>query len=58
MTDINDLVQEFWTSCNGAAIGTSFFAMRSSCLLGILQKCLDSLEVCFDTISFLRLLST
>ena len=50
MTDINDLVQEFWTSSNGA-VGTSFFAMRSSCLFGILQKCFESL-VCFDIISF------
>ena len=49
MSGINDLVQEFWTSSNGA-VGTS--AMRGSCLLGILQKCFDSLEVCFDIISF------
>ena len=55
MTDINDLLQDFWTSSNGA-VGTSFFAMRR--LLGILKKCFDSLEVCFDKISFLRLLST
>ena len=52
MTDINDLLQEFWTSSNGD-VGTSFFAMRSGCLLGILQKCSDYfLEVCFDIISF------
>ena len=52
MTEFNDSLQEFWTSSNGA-VGTSFFARRSSCLL-ILQKCFDSLEhdvrlmVCFD----------
>ena len=62
MADINDLLQEFWNSSNGA-VGTSFFAMRSSCLLGILHKCFNSLElevtVCFcHDYSFLRLLST
>ena len=47
MTDINDLVQEFGTSSNGAD-GTFSFAMRSGRLLGILQSCYDSLEnVCF-----------
>ena len=56
MTDINDLLQEFWTSSDGAqAVGTSFFPMRSSCLFGILKECFNSLEVCFD---ILRLLST
>ena len=50
MIDINDLLQGFWTSSNGA-VGTSFFAMRSSRLLGILKRCFDSLEVCFDIIS-------
>ena len=54
MTDINDLLQEFWTSSNGA-VETSFFA-GSSCLLGILKYCFDSLmnhdffKVCFDII--------
>ena len=58
MTDINDLVQgsEFATSIN---LNGAVFAMRSSRLLGILQRCFDSLEdddmVCFDIISFLRL---
>ena len=52
MTDINDLMQEFWTSHNGAGgPGTSFFPMRSNCLLEILQRCLGSLlynvMVCF-----------
>ena len=51
MTDIDDLLQEFWTSSNGA-VGTSFFAMRSSCLFRILEKCYGSLAVCFDVISF------
>ena len=48
MTDINDLVQEFWrTSIDGA--GASFFAMRR--LLEILQECFDNLEVCSNIIS-------
>ena len=42
MTDISDLLQKFWTTSNGA-VEASFFAMRSSCLLGILQICFDSL---------------
>ena len=49
MTDINDLVQEFWTSSNGAA-GTIFFAMLG--LRGILRECFDSLDVRFDIIFF------
>ena len=28
MTDINDLVQEFWSTSNVGAIGASFFEMR------------------------------
>ena len=55
MTDINDLVQEFWTSSDGA-VGASFIAMRR--LLEILQGCLDSWKVCFDIIFILRLPST
>ena len=52
MTDINDLVQEFWrTSCD-EAVGANFFAMRR--LHEILQKCSDILEVCFVIISVLR----
>ena len=60
MTDISDLLQKFWTTSNGA-VEASFFAMRSSCLLGILQICFDSLVdddmvnddmVCFDIIPF------
>ena len=52
MTDINDLLQEFWTSSNGA-VETSFFAMRPSFLLGILKDFFDvnDVMVCF---SFLR----
>ena len=49
MKDVHDLVHEFRTSSNGA-VGAPFFAMRF--LLGILQKCLDYLEVCFDMVSF------
>ena len=44
MTDINDLVQEFWGTSNDGADGTSsFFAMLR--LLEILQECFDTLEV-------------
>ena len=45
MRDINDLVQEFWTTSIDGAVKASFFAMRR--LLGILQRCLFFLEVCF-----------
>jgi hypothetical protein len=48
MTNINDLVQEFWTTSSDGAVGASFFAMRR--LLEILQKCFDFLKVCFDII--------
>ena len=44
MTDINDLVQEFWTASSDGTVG-AFFAMRR--LHEILQKCFDNLEVCF-----------
>ena len=58
MTDVSDLVQEFWTTSSDGAVEESFnfFAMRR--LLEILKQCFDSLEVRFDIISFLRLLST
>ena len=50
MTDINDLVQEFWrTSSGDEAIGASFFEMRR--LLEILQECFDDLKVCFYILS-------
>ena len=57
MKDINDLLQgsEFGTSIN---LNGAVFAMRSSRLLGIMQRCFKSLEneleamVCFDIISF------
>jgi len=42
MTDINDLVQEFWETSSDEAVGASFFAMRR--LLEILQDCFDFLE--------------
>ena len=45
MTNINDLVQDFWRSSSDGTDGESLFAMRR--LLEILQKCLDSFEVCF-----------
>ena len=44
MTDINDLVQDFWKTSGDGAIA-SFFEMRR--LLEILQKCFGGLEVCF-----------
>jgi hypothetical protein len=53
MTDINDLVQDFWRTPSDGAAGASFFAMRR--LLEILEECL---EVCFVIISFLQLPST
>ena len=57
MTDINDLVQDFWRTSSDGAVGASFFEMRR--LLEILQDCLDNLEVRFDIIPFfLRLPST
>jgi hypothetical protein len=52
MTDINNLVQEFWrTSNDGDDVGASFFEMRR--LLEILQVCSDNFEVChgFDIVS-------
>jgi hypothetical protein len=49
ITDINDLVEEFWTTSSDGAVEVSFFAMRR--LLEILQGCFDFSEVCFDIIS-------
>ena len=49
MTDINDLVQEFWMTSSDGAVVAPFFEMRR--LLGILQKCFDHLDVCFDIIT-------
>ena len=46
MTDINDLVQEFWRTSSDRDIGASFFAMRR--LFEILETCL---RVCVDIIS-------
>ena len=49
MTDINDLVQEFWRTSSG--VGATFFAM---CLLfEILQRCSIILEMCFEIIFIL-----
>ena len=55
MTDINDLVQEFQTSSNGA-IAESLFAMRR--LYEIVLECFHLFNVCFDIISVLRPTST
>ena len=49
MTDINDLVEEFWRTSSDGALGASFSAMRR--LLEILQGCFDFLEVWFNIIS-------
>ena len=45
MTDINDLVQEFWRTSSDKDVGASFFAMRR--LYEILHRCSDNLDVCF-----------
>ena len=55
MTDVNDLVQEFQTSSNGA-IAASLFAMRR--LYDIFLECFRLFNVCFDIISVLRPTST
>ena len=47
MTDINNLLQEFWRTSSDAE--PSFFAMRR--LFDILQSCFKYVSVCFDTIS-------
>ena len=49
MTDINDLVQDFWKTSSDGAIEVSFFEMRR--FLEILQECIGLLEVCFDIVS-------
>ena len=49
MTDINDLVREFWRTSSEGAIGASLFAVRR--LFKILQECLNFSKVCFDIIS-------
>jgi hypothetical protein len=49
VTDINDLVQEFWSTSSDGAVGASFFAMRR--LFKILQKLSVTMKVCFDIIS-------
>ena len=47
MTDIDDLVQEFWRTSSD--VEASFFAMRR--LLEILQGCFHDLNVCFGVTS-------
>ena len=49
MTDIDDLVQEFWRTSSDRDVGASFSAMCH--LFEILQQCFNILEVCFDIIS-------
>ena len=49
MTDINDLVQEFWRNSSDGVVGQSFFEMRR--LLEILRDYFNNLKVCFDIIS-------
>ena len=56
VTDINDLVQEFWRISTDETDGESISAMRR--LFEILQKCLESFGVCFIYFCFLRLPST
>ena len=49
MTDINDLVQEFWRTSSDQDVGVSLYPMRR--LFEILQGCLKIFEnVCFDII--------
>ena len=47
MTDINDLVQEFWRTSSDKAVGASIFPLRH--LLRIFQ---DILRVCFVVFVF------
>ena len=44
MTDINDLVQEFWRTLSDGAVRATFLAIGR--LLKILQGCFDISEVC------------
>ena len=46
MTELNDLVQELWRTSSDEADRTSLFAMHR--LLGILGRCFNHSEVCFD----------
>ena len=48
MTNINDLVQEFWRTSSGGVIGASISAMRH--LFKNFQRCYV-LKVCFDITS-------
>ena len=50
MTDINELVQEFWRTSSDGSVGVSFYAVRR--LLGILDGCSQLLPVCSNIISF------
>ena len=50
MTDINELMQEFWRASSDGAVGASFFEMRR--LLEILEACFDNFEVWFYSFGF------
>ena len=58
MTDIDDLVQDFWRTSSDVDVGASFFAMRR--LFEILQMCLKVLDGGLDVMvfPFVLLLST
>ena len=53
MTDINDLVQEYWRTSSDGAVETFFSPMRR--LFEILQECFIISKVCFDIIYCRRL---
>ena len=48
MTDIDDLVQEFWRTSSNGVVEECFFAIHR--LFDILQQCFNILKVCFDII--------
>ena len=50
MTDIHDLVLEFWRTSRDGAVDAPPPAMRR--LYEILQECYEILQVCFDIIWF------
>ena len=56
MTNIDDLVREFWRTSSDRDVGASFFAIRR--LFKILHKCFKSLKVCLILFPFLQLPST
>ena len=48
ITDINDLVQDFWSNSSDEAAGASFFAIRR--LFTILQELSETVKVCINII--------